>query len=99
MTTYKISDYIATTGSGAKEAYVYAKSLMTDWNVDYKKHSPLLDTKKYIILDKQRYSSVLDALNNIDQAKLAAHSFNEKLAACYVLTDDRYLFISFIKRK
>ena len=99
MTTYKISDYIVTTGSGAKEAYVYAKDLMTEWSVDYKKHSPLLNTKKYIIVDKQHYSSVADALNNVDQTKLAAHSFNEKLAACYVLTDDRYLFVSFTKRK
>ena len=99
MAAYNISDYIVTTGSGAKEAYVYAKSVMADWNVDYKKYSPLLNTKKYIIVDKQHYSSVPDALSNIDQTKLAAHSFSEKLAACYLLTDDRYLFVSFTKRK
>ena len=58
-----------------------------------------LNTKKYIIVDKQHYSSVADALSNIDQSKLAAQSFSEKLAACYLLTDDRYLFVSFAKRK
>ena len=44
-------------------------------------------------------NSVADALKSLDQKKLLAYSFNEKLAACYLLTDDRYLFISFLKGK
>ena len=50
-----------------------------------------------IIVDKNVYSSVSDALNNISQDKLSNFGFTEKIAACCILTDNRYLFVSFAK--
>jgi hypothetical protein len=97
--TYNITDYIVTTGSGAKEAYTYARDISSSWNVEFNKSAELLKTKKYIIMDKTTYSSVKDALDNIDYSKLSDFNFTSKQAACYILTDNRYLFVSFAKDK
>jgi len=94
---FKIIDQVVTVGSGAKQAYVNAKEISSSWKMQYNKSAELLNTKKYIIVDKNIYSSVSDALNNIDQKKLTDFGFTEKIAACYILTDSRYLFISFGK--
>ena len=94
---FSITDYLVAVGRGAKEAYVNAKEISTSWKMQYNKPAKLLNTKKYIIVDKNVYPSVSDALNNIDQVKLSDFGFTEKIAACYILTDNRYLFISFEK--
>ena len=95
--TYKITDHIVTTGSGAKEAYNHAKEISSAWSLEYNKSAELLKTKKYIIMDKTTYASVNDALDNINYSKLKDFNFTYKQAACYILTDNRYLFISFAK--
>ena len=95
--SYKITDYIVTQGNGAKQAYTYAKEISSAWNLEYNKSAELLKTKKYIILDKTKYASLDEALSNIDYNKLSEYNFTHKVAACYILTDNRYLFISFVK--
>lgn len=94
---YKITDYIVTPGNGAKQAYLYAKEISSAWNLEYNKSAELLKTKKYIIIDKTEYASLNEALDNIDYNKLSEYNFTQKVAACYILTDNRYLFISFAK--
>ena len=94
---FNITDHVVTVGRGAKEAYVNAKEISNSWKMQYNKSAELLNTKKYIIVDKNIYPSVSDALNNIDQVKLHDFGFTQKIAACYILTDNRYLFISFEK--
>lgn len=94
---FKIIDQVVTVGLGAKQAYVNAKEISSSWKMQYNKSAELLNTKKYIIVDKNVYSSVSDALDNINQKKLTDFGFTEKIAACYILTDSRYLFISFEK--
>ena len=95
--TYNITDHLVTVGSGAKQAYLNAKEISSSWKMQYNKSAELLNTKKYIIVDKTVYASVDDALNNINYSKLTDFGFTEKIAACYILTDNRYLFISFEK--
>lgn len=94
---FNITDKVVTVGAGAKQAYLNAKEMSSSWKIQYNKSAELLNTKKYIIVDKTVYSSVSDALSNIDQNKLSDFGFTEKIAACYILTDNRYLFISFGK--
>ncbi len=95
--TYNITDHVVTVGNGAKEAYLNAKEISSCWKMQYNKSAELLNTKKYIIVDKTIYPSIDNALNNIDYSKLTDFGFTEKIAACYILTDNRYLFISFEK--
>ena len=94
---FNITDKVVTVGAGAKQAYLNAKEMSSSWKIQYNKSAELLNTKKYIIVDKTVYSSVSDALFNIDQNKLSDFGFTERIAACYILTDNRYLFISFEK--
>ncbi len=95
--SYRITDHIVTSGNGAKEAYLYAKEISSAWNLEYNKSAELLKTKKYIIIDKTQYTSSSDVLKNIDYLKLSQYNLSHKIAACYILTDNRYLFISFVK--
>jgi hypothetical protein len=97
--SYKITDYITTSGSGAKQAYLYAKKISSSWNVEYNKSADLLKTKKYMILDKTVFSTASEALRSVDYRKVTQLNFTEKIAACYILTDNRYLFVSFTKDK
>ena len=93
--SYKVTDYITATGSGAKEAYNSAKQILTAWQTHYNKKTSLLATKKYIIIETLVYASFQDVLDNLDVQKLADAKITEKVAACYILTDSRYMFVTF----
>ena len=95
--SYTITDYIVTSGDGAKQAYLHAKEVSSAWNTEYNKSAELLKTKKYMIIDKTQYSSLDEAIANLNYDKLLELNFTNKIAACYILTNNRYLFISFAK--
>ena len=95
--SYRITDHVVTKGSGAKEAYLFAKEISLAWNTEYAKSAELLKTKKYIILDKTIFPNADLALGSINYSSLSNFKFTNKIAACYVLTENRYLFVSFVK--
>ena len=89
-----ITDYITVKGTSAKNAYLNAIEICSAWNQEYNKHSPLLETKRYQIIDTLKNTSSQEVLQNIDFEIFSVKKVTPKVAAAYILENNTYFFVT-----